>query len=166
MQERRRSTNEVMASALASGVRLRLMRISHNEALTNKELASRLGRDPATTLYHVRKLVKAGFLKPEAPRRGKRGSKEIPYRSTGLPWVIGPRNNRLVAEAMIEAYLAEVGELEMADVAQIRFVLDLTPGRRQEFERRLEVLLDEFDHDAVQTDSARTAIFMAMYPSI
>jgi predicted transcriptional regulator len=69
VNERRRAT-EAEANVLASGIRLRIIRLTYSEAMTNKELARGLGRDPATTLHHVRKLVEAGFLAAQSPRRG------------------------------------------------------------------------------------------------
>ncbi|GHH57595.1 ArsR/SmtB family transcription factor [Streptomyces candidus] len=166
MAIRRRDAAEVRASALASGVRLRIIRLTRLAAMTNKELAQRLGRDPATTLHHVRKLVEAGFLEPQPARRGNRGAKEIPYLSTGLPWTLSPRNQSALAEAMLEAFLSEVGELDLQDVVQARFVLNLTRERREEYERRLEELLEEFNHDAVTPDTERTAVYLASYPSL
>lgn len=165
MAAQRRDGDEVRAGALASGVRLRIIRLTRHQALTNKELAERLDRDPATVLHHVRKLVAAGLLEPQAPRRGNRGAKEIPYLSHGLPWVRGPKGEGPVAEAMLEAYLSEVGEVGMAEVDQIRFVLDLTPARRDEYERRLAALLEEFDHDAAEPGTERTAVYVAVYPA-
>ncbi|RPK62910.1 winged helix-turn-helix domain-containing protein [Streptomyces sp. ADI95-17] len=166
MTNQRRDAAEVRASALASGVRLRIIRLTRTQAMTNKELAERLGRDPATTLHHVRKLVDAGLLEPQSPRRGNRGAKEIPYRSKGLPWARGPRSEEPIAEAMLEAFLSEAGELDMKDVDQVRFVLDLTPERREEYERRLDELFEEFDHDPVAPDTERTAVYIALYPSL
>ena len=48
--------------ALANPIRLRLLRLTLDRALTNKEMAERLGRDPGTVLHHVRVLVRTGFL--------------------------------------------------------------------------------------------------------
>src|SRR5262245_44839912 len=50
----RRSATEAEARALASAVRLRIMRLCLDRPLTNKEIAERLGVNPATTLHHVR----------------------------------------------------------------------------------------------------------------
>lgn len=163
--EHRRSASETVASVLASAVRLRIIRLTRHEALTNKELAERLGRDPATTLHHVRRLVDAGLLTAQPPRRGNRGAREIPYRSSGLPWIRRPAGEPGVAAAMIQAYLTEVGELDPDEVVQFRFVLDLAPARLEEFQRRLEDLLHEFDHDPPAPDTARTAFYAATYPN-
>src|SRR5882757_11405167 len=89
-----RPASRAEAAALASPVRLRIIRLTYRRALTNKEIARRLGKDPATTLYHVRKLVAAGFLAAQPERTGPRGSKEIPYRSTGLSWRLNTRDDR------------------------------------------------------------------------
>jgi len=56
--------------------------------LTNKQLADRLGHDPATTLHHVRTLCRTGFLVADDARRGRRGALERPYRATGKSWVL------------------------------------------------------------------------------
>ena len=45
------------ARALSSAVRWRVLRACLDEALTNKELADRLGVNPGSMLHHVRTLV-------------------------------------------------------------------------------------------------------------
>jgi DNA-binding MarR family transcriptional regulator len=162
---RRRSATEAEANALASGIRLRIIRLTFSEALTNKELAERLGRDPATTLHHVRKLVDTGFLAAQPPRRGTRGAKEIPYLSTGLSWQLDAHHFRPLDEAMLEAYLAEISETDFKDVNQTRMVVQISKDARQEFEGRLEELLEEFRNRPVEPGAERTAIYFASYPS-
>jgi DNA-binding transcriptional ArsR family regulator len=71
--ERRPATPEE-AKALANPVRLRILRLCLDEALTNKQLAERLGRDPGTVLHHVRSLVATGFLVPDEVRQGEKGA--------------------------------------------------------------------------------------------
>jgi DNA-binding transcriptional ArsR family regulator len=162
--QRRRAT-EAEANALASGIRLRIIRLTFSEALTNKELAERLGRDPATTLHHVRKLVETGFLAAQPPRRGTRGSKEIPYLSTGLSWQLDSHHARRVDEAILEAYLAEIAETDFEHVNQTRLVVQVSPDAREEFGRRLDELLEEFRNRPVEPGAERTAIYLATYPS-
>lgn len=164
--ERRKAT-EAEASTLASGIRLRIIRLTKTDALTNKELAERLDRDPATTLHHVRKLVETGFLEPQPPRRGKRGAKEVPYLSTGLSWALlcqGSPHLRDIGRAMLEAYLAEITEIDVAELRQRRLVVRLSPDTREEFEQRISDLLDEFQ---ARPDEATEdfAIYVATYPS-
>jgi DNA-binding transcriptional ArsR family regulator len=162
--QRRRAT-EAEANALASGIRLRIIRLTFSEPLTNKELAERLGRDPATTLHHVRKLVEAGFLAAQPQRRGTRGAKEIPYLSTGLSWQLDSHHSRRVDEAILEAYLAEIAETDFEHVNQTRLVVQVSPDAREEFERRLDELLEEFRNRPVEPGAERTAIYLATYPS-
>lgn len=168
MGPRRRTATEAEANALASGIRLRIIRLTHHEGLTNKEIAQRLDRDPATTLHHVRKLVAAGFLAAEQPRRGTRGAKEIPYRSTGLSWQLRGPWNAPVEDAMLEAFLTEIADLDAAELHQTRVVARLPENRLSEFRGRLSALLDEFaagDEEADTGVPADTAIYLAVYPS-
>jgi DNA-binding transcriptional ArsR family regulator len=162
--QRRRAT-EAEANALASGIRLRIIRLTFSEPLTNKELAERLGRDPATTLHHVRKLVETGFLAAQPPRRGTRGAKEIPYLSTGLSWQLDSHHSRRVDEAILEAYLAEIAETDFEHFNQTRLVVQVSPDAREEFGRRLDELLEEFRNRPVEPGAERTAIYLATYPS-
>jgi DNA-binding MarR family transcriptional regulator len=164
----RRNATEAEASALASGIRLRIIRLTRSEALTNQELAERLGRDPATTLHHVRKLVETGFLEPQPPRRGKRGAKEIPYTSTGLSWRLlyrGAPHYEEVAQAALEAYLAEISEVDAGEVRQRRLVVRLGEEAREEFEQRVGELLDDFAARPAKPGGDSVAIYVATYPS-
>lgn len=109
----RRRATEAEARALASALRLRILRLCLDEELTNKEIAARLDRDPASVLHHVRKLVTTGFLQPLEPRRGARNAREVPYRATGKSWrlEVGERQgHRPQATVMLEAFLDELGE--------------------------------------------------------
>ena len=72
--------------ALASPLRLRILRLCRFEARTNKQLAELLGLNPGTMLHHVRTLVKTGFLRAEPERAGVQGAREVPYRATGASW--------------------------------------------------------------------------------
>lgn len=162
--ERRKAT-EAEANALASGIRLRIIRLTYATALTNKELAQRLGRDPATTLHHVRKLVDTGFLEPQSPRRGARGAREIPYRSTRLSWQLDTGHDPGVDRAVFEAFLAEVAHTGPEGMDQWRLVAQVPPERRTEFRRRMQRLLDEFAQEPADSDGERTAVYVAMYPS-
>src|SRR3954466_7743925 len=72
--------------ALGHPLRWRILRLTLDVPLTNKEIAERLGRAPGTVLHHVRELVNAGFLEAQDVRSGKRGALERPYRATGKSW--------------------------------------------------------------------------------
>src|ERR671910_2431241 len=74
--------------AMAHPLRLRILRFCLHEPHTNKEIAERFGKDPATTLHHVRLFVRTGFLVADPVRSGARGALEKPYRATGKTWVL------------------------------------------------------------------------------
>jgi len=160
----RRAATEAEIAAMASGIRLRIIRLTFSEALTNKELAGRLDRDPATTLHHVRKLVDTGFLEALPPRRGTRGAKEIPYRSTGLSWHL-ESHDRGIDQAIFEAYLAEIADVGFDEVQQTRLVVQVPDEQITEFETRLMELVDDFMNRPVDPDAKRTAIYLSKYPS-
>ena len=86
----RRPATEAEARALASGIRMRILRLCLDRPLTNKEIAARLETNPATILHHVRTLVATGFLEAQPERRGNRGAREVPYLATGKSWASDP----------------------------------------------------------------------------
>src|SRR5947207_6510593 len=73
---KKRQATAAEAKALANPLRLRILRLCLDEALTNKELADRLDKDPGTLLHHVRTLVDTGFLAPDEVRSGTSGALE------------------------------------------------------------------------------------------
>src|SRR5882672_8419389 len=87
-KQSKRAATPAEFKAMAHPLRLRILRLCLHDALTNKELAARLKKDPATVLHHVRMLVDTGFLAPDRVRSGARGALEKPYRATGKSWVL------------------------------------------------------------------------------
>jgi DNA-binding transcriptional ArsR family regulator len=156
---RRRST-EAEAKALASILRLRILRVCIREARTNKEIAEALGRDPATTLHHVRRLVDHGFLASQPPRRGARGSREIPYLATGKSWRLETPGHTAL---LLEAFLEEVALVPAESVNTARIGLRLNPAHLDEFERRMTALLTEY-FELDDADGAPISVFFAMHP--
>jgi DNA-binding transcriptional ArsR family regulator len=141
--ERRPATIEE-ARALANPLRLRILRLCLDRALTNKELAQRLGRDPGTILHHVRMLTETGFLRPEEPRRGARGSIERPYRATGKSWTLDVGDDQTGSLAVVDAFREEFGELAATDVVVMaRMGVKLAPDAAASWTRRLQTLIDE-----------------------
>ena len=163
----RRPATREQAAALASAVRLRILRMTFYQPLTNREIAHRLGRDPATTLHHVRKLVASGLLDPLPVRRGTRGAREIPYRATGLSWALDPADDdeAALAEAMLEAFLGEVVEAGVENLNQSRLALRLDAAQIEEFRERLAALLNEFAARPVDPVAPAVAVYVAMHPS-
>jgi DNA-binding transcriptional ArsR family regulator len=141
--ERRPATAEE-AQALANPLRIRILRLTLDRALTNKEIAARLGRDPGTILHHVRKLVATGFLASEGERRGTRGAVERPYRATGKSWRLDIGNRPGTHLAMVDAFRDEWSELEATDVRMsARLGVRLRPEVRDEFDHRFTALVQE-----------------------
>jgi predicted ArsR family transcriptional regulator len=162
----RRPATEAEARALASAVRLRIIRLCHGEALTNKEIAGRLGRDPASVLHHVRRLVATGVLEALPPRRGTRGAREVPYRSTGKSWTlsIGEASAAQEMDAMLRAFLDELADAGGQLVDAARLALRLRPADREEFSNRISAVLDEYANRPPDPDGQWWSVFFAMHP--
>jgi hypothetical protein len=177
MGSRRRPATEAEAKALASAVRLRIIRLCLDRALTNKEIAERLGANPATTLHHVRTLVTTGFLAPQDERRGARGAREVPYLSTGKSWTLDVHDSGDASgpkQAMLDAFLDEV-RLVGPGTEAVRFArlgLRLDPARWDELTKRLGGLLDEYADARPAVGNDRTpdgrpySIFLALYEDV
>lgn len=150
----RRPATPAESKALAHPLRLRIIRLCGLEPLTNRQLAERLEADPATVLYHVRRLVDAGFLRALPARTGAHGSREKPYESTGLSWRLeNPlRDMPGGLAAPLEAFLGELESAGHDSIVQFgRVALHLSDAQLAELGRRIDELLDEY----VSGDSAR-----------
>jgi DNA-binding transcriptional ArsR family regulator len=134
----RRPATRAEARALAHPLRLRIIRLCLDEALTNRELATRLDEQPATVLYHVRTLARNGFLVPEAERRGRRGAREIPYRATRKSWTLEPEPGPTTHTAPVDAFRAELAQAGPESVLEsIRLGVRLPPQTLDRVLRRL-----------------------------
>ena len=144
----RRPATQAEARALSHPVRLRILRLCLDRASSNRELAERLGMDPATVLHHVRTLVGTGFLAPEAERPGRRGSRERPYRATGKSWTLDV-GGEATTVAAIDAFRQELLEAGTDSLlASTRLGVRLSPERLEEFAQRfLRLVHDLSDAD-------------------
>lgn len=156
----RRHASDAEARALASSLRLRILRLTLDEALTNKEIAQALGRNPASVLHHVRTLVETGFLQSEPVRRGPRGSREIPYRSTGKAWNMDTHG--VIAGPLVEAFVSEISDVppHLRELSRMR----VNGSDLEEFRERLYALLLEFYRRPHDAQSAPHSVFVAMHP--
>ena len=162
--EKRRAT-DAEARALASAVRLRILRLCLSEALTNKEIAERLGRNPASVLHHVRTLVDTGFLAAEPVRRGTRGSREVPYRATGKSWLMDIDDRSHGArDPMLRAFLEEVAAVGEVRLQSSRVGLRLSAPDLEEFRTRLHGLLDEYARRPPDLGGERWSLYLGMHP--
>jgi DNA-binding transcriptional ArsR family regulator len=160
----RRVASPAEIRALSHPDRLRIIRLTYDAELTNKELAERLGRDPASTLHHVRTLVRTGFIAPQEPRRGARGAKEIPYRSTGKSWTldIGEATDDQ-ALVVLDAFRTELLESPPEERRWARLALRVSPERRADLERRLFDLVEEAASWGPEPGGEPWALFVALH---
>lgn len=164
----RRPATDAERRALASVVRLRILRMCLYEPLTNRQLAERLAMNPATTLHHVRTLVDQGFLANCGVQRGRRGSREIPYRATGKSWNLELGHPSDAGDAsrrtLLQTFLAEVAEVPDFDLDTSRLGLQLSAEHEAELRARLAALLDEFARRPHDPGGRRWSIFLAIHP--
>jgi DNA-binding transcriptional ArsR family regulator len=161
----RRPATEEEARTLASPLRLRILRLCLDVSLTNKEIAERLGRDPASVLYHVRRLVRTGFLVAEQERRGARGAREVPYRSTGKSWTLSigeSEDPRIGAATLVEAFVQDATRVGFENVDGTRMGLRLTPDEYDEFAHRLHDVVEEFRVRG--STGAPWSLFIGLHP--
>ncbi len=144
----RRAASLVESRALAHPLRLRMLRLCKDAALTNKELAMALGQRPATVLHHVRTLVATGLLAEEPWRPGSRGATEKPYRSTGKSWRLDVGESGAagaIHRAMFEAVSAEVDEAgPEAIVESARMAMRLRPDQMADLLSRIRDLIADY----------------------
>ena len=151
-----RDASPAEARALSHPLRLRILRLCIDEAMTNRQLAARLERDPGTILYHVRRLVALGFLKPEPTRRGASGHLEQPYRITGKSWMLRVGKAPSYATAALDAVREELVEAgSRAALSVTRLGVRLSRTDVAELRRRLDALATEF---AERDDPYGTAV--------
>ncbi|GAA4916248.1 helix-turn-helix protein [Stackebrandtia albiflava] len=167
MREDKPAATEAEAKALASGLRMRILRLCLDEALTNKEIADRLDMNPATVLHHVRTLVSTGFLAARPARTGRRGAREIPYLATRKSWRVdvGAHHSAGLSSAMIEAFIAELPhDLTGTDGGMWRLGLRLTDEERAELHARLQRLFDEYADRPNVAGARPYALFTSLQP--
>jgi DNA-binding transcriptional ArsR family regulator len=160
----RREASDEEARAIASPLRLRILRLCLDTSLTNKQIAEALGRDPASVLHHVRTLVRTGFLAAEPERRGVRGAREVPYRATGKSWVmdvVDPVQGRGQAIAMVEAFVQDATRAGFGNVDSTRMGLRLTAAEREELADRIYQLVEDFR--LRKSDGEPWSLFVALH---
>jgi DNA-binding MarR family transcriptional regulator len=160
MTERRPATDEE-ARALASSLRLRILRICTGEPRTNKQIAETLGRDPATVLHHIRTLVRTGFLEPQEQRRGPRGAREIPYLATGKSWYLSTHAHGRI---MVDTFLEEMSLAPEDDIDTTRLGLRLSPGDMADFRSQLRSLLDDFAERPNDPSASAWSVLVVVHP--
>lgn len=164
---RRRPATEAEAKALASVTRVRILRLTLHRALTNRQIAEALGRNPGSVLHHVRTLADHGFLQPLEPRRGTRGAREVPYRATGKSWLLEVPHGGPV---LLDTFLQELAQVPTEQVEMARLGLRLSPAEVTELRDRMAALLEEFRARQPGPEAEREgedwSVFVAMHPDV
>lgn len=149
---------QARARALSSPIRLRIMRLCLHKSRTNKEIADLLDINPATSLHHVRTLLANGFIEAEEPRRGNRGAKEVPYRSTRMSW-----GTKLpdAAPVLVDTFLQEIDGLSPNEIQILRVGLKLNEADQREMLARIHEVIEDYALRAPDPEGVATSLFMA-----
>jgi hypothetical protein len=160
--QRRRAT-DAERKALASVLRLRILRLCLYEPLTNKQIAERLDRNPASVLHHVRTLVAQGFLIAEQTRPGPRGSREVPYRATGKSWNLEV-DPAFGGNTMLRTFFEEVARVPENQVESSRLGLQLSDEQFAAMRTELNRVLRRYAALPHDPDGKRISLFLAFHP--
>jgi predicted ArsR family transcriptional regulator len=152
---------EARMRALSSPFRLRILRLCAFESRTNKELADLLHVNPGTMLHHVRTLVNTGYLAAEPERSGAQGSREVPYRATGLSWRTSMPGG---SYTLVETFLQQIEGLADDALDTTWLGLKLDQRHREELEQRLADLVNEFKDRGPDPDGDTYSLFIAFHP--
>jgi predicted ArsR family transcriptional regulator len=148
---------------MASALRLRILRMTLDEPLTNKEIADRLGRNPASVLHHVRTLARLGFLAAMPARSGTRGAREIPYRATRKSWYLeGPHESG--SAAMVQAFVDEIRQVGTTEAGLVRLGLRLRDDEQAELHERLMHVVNEYAERPPTPGGRPWSLFLALHP--
>ena len=163
----RRDATPAEFKAMAHPLRLRILRLCLHEQLTNKELADRLGQEPATILHHVRTLCRTGFLEAGEVRNGRRGALEKPYRSTRKSWVLSvdhPADRLTSVIATIDAMRDEISDAGPTSIVRnSRLGLRLSAAEADELGARIDELVDSYAARPPTVDGDRYGLFFSMH---
>jgi DNA-binding transcriptional ArsR family regulator len=162
----RRPADEAEAKAMASPLRLRILRMTLHEPHTNKEIAEALGRNPASVLHHVRTLVDTGFLIEQPRRRGQRGSREVPYLASGKTWYLDTGESLTVGDQdlLLATFLEEVRGLPPGALDSARLGFRLKAADRERVLARFQDLLKEIAEMPSDPDGEAWSIFLGIHP--
>lgn len=162
----RRGADEAESKALASPVRLRILRLTLYESRTNQQLAEALGLHPASVLHHVRALVTTGFLVEQEGRRGLRGSRERPYLASGKSFYVSlePSSELAQNDVLLATFLQDIVALPPGALASTRLGFRLAPRELEYVRRRLDDLLDEIAAMPSNPDGESWSLYLGLHP--
>jgi len=142
---RERDSTAAEMRALGHPLRWRILRLTLDRPMTNKQIAERVRRDPGTVLHHVRVLVREGFLVSDEVRAGRRGALERPYRASGKSWRIRLKPDAGNTAAILDAVREEVVEAGAdSTLATLRLGVRLKPADVAELRTRILEIGNDF----------------------
>jgi DNA-binding transcriptional ArsR family regulator len=144
--------------ALSSPLRLRILRLCLHQSRTNKEIAELLDINPASSLHHVRTLVRTGLLLAQERRKGKRGATEVPYLAS-QEFGLAPVAN--VSAILVETFLQEIKGLQPKDMEVWRLGVKFNAVRREEMLAKLRAVLEEYRDLPADDDGEATSLMIA-----
>ena len=162
----RRDADEAEAKAIASPLRLRILRITLHEPRTNKEIAEALDLNPASVLHHVRTLVDTGFLIEQPVRRGPRGSRERPYLASGKSWYLEMGEEAVFEhqDLLLTTFLQEIKGLDPTLLDSARLGFRLPPEGVERVKQRLQELLQEIARMPSDPEGEPWSLYLALHP--
>jgi DNA-binding transcriptional ArsR family regulator len=162
----RRPADEAESKALASPLRLRILRITLHEPHTNKEIAEALGRNPASVLHHVRTLADTGFLVEQPRRRGQRGSRELPYLASRKSFYLEMGEAHLIGgeDLLLTTFLGELQELAPGLLRSSRVGFRLKAADRERLEERINDVFREIAAMPSDPDGEPWSIYLGVHP--
>lgn len=162
----RRAPDEAEAKAIASLLRLRILRLTLHEPRTNQEIAEALGRHPASVLHHVRTLVDTGFLVEQERRRGRRGSRELPYLASGKSFYLAMGESRVAPgqDLLLTTFLEEISELPPGVLDSARLGFRLRAADRERVRSRFQELLEDVAALPSDPEGEPWSIYLGIHP--
>jgi DNA-binding transcriptional ArsR family regulator len=162
----RRPADEAEAKAVASPLRLRILRITLHEPHTNKEIAEALELNPASVLHHVRTLVDTGFLIEQPVRRGPRGSRERPYLASGKSWYLEYGEPVMAGERdlLLQTFLEEIKGLPSGALNSTRLGFRLRAEDRERVYDRLMALFQEIAAMPSDPEGEPWSVYLGLHP--
>ncbi len=162
----RRTADEAEAKAMASPLRLRILRATLHEPRTNKEIAEAVGLNPASVLHHVRTLVETGFLIEQPVRRGPRGSRERPYLASGKTFYLdmGDAVWSGGQDLLLQTFLEEVQGLQPGQLDSSRLGFRLRAEDRERVVDRFQDLLREIAAMPSDPEGEPWSLYLGLHP--
>ena len=136
---------------------------------TVSELGRALDTNPGTVLHHVRALLAGGFIEAGPARAGRRGSTEMPYKTTDKARTLsfraqadeGQSVGAAIMRAAVDGYYSAASEHRFGESV---FTLHLSPERLDHFRARLHAVAVEFrETNDVEENTEAITVMWALY---